>query len=65
MLIDTAGRLHNKKELMDELAKINRVIGKDGGVKLRKASPWDVREITRVIDKTPSRQREVRDLRQP
>lgn len=41
------------------------VIGKDGGVKLRKASPWDVREITRVIDKTPSRQREVRDLRQP
>lgn len=29
VLIDTAGRLHNKKELMDELAKIRRVIGKD------------------------------------
>jgi len=29
LLIDTAGRLHNKKELMAELEKINRVIGKD------------------------------------
>jgi len=29
LLIDTAGRLHNKKELMDELGKIRRVIGKD------------------------------------
>ena len=29
LLIDTAGRLHNKKELMDELAKIKRVIAKD------------------------------------
>lgn len=27
-LIDTAGRLHNKKALMDELAKIKRVMGK-------------------------------------
>lgn len=27
-LVDTAGRLHNKKALMDELAKIKRVIGK-------------------------------------
>lgn len=29
LLIDTAGRLHSKNELMDELGKINRVIGKD------------------------------------
>ncbi len=29
LLIDTAGRLHNKQELMDELAKVNRVIGKE------------------------------------
>lgn len=28
LLIDTAGRLHNKVGLMDELKKINRVIGK-------------------------------------
>lgn len=29
LLIDTAGRLHNKTELMDELSKIKRVIQKD------------------------------------
>jgi len=39
------------------------VIDKDGGVKLRKPSPWSVREITRSIDKFPSRLREVRDRR--
>lgn len=27
-IVDTAGRLHNKKSLMDELAKIKRVMGK-------------------------------------
>lgn len=37
------------------------IIGKDGGVKLRKPFPWDVREITRSIDKMPIRQREIRD----
>ncbi|MEX5727272.1 hypothetical protein Ga0609869_000625 [Rhodovulum iodosum] len=37
------------------------LIGKDGGVKLRKPFPWDVREITRSIDKTPLRQQEIRD----
>jgi fused signal recognition particle receptor len=29
LMIDTAGRLHNKAELMDELGKVKRVIGKD------------------------------------
>ncbi len=29
LLIDTAGRLHNKTELMDELAKVKRVIAKE------------------------------------
>ncbi len=29
IICDTAGRLHNKKNLMDELAKINRVIGRE------------------------------------
>lgn len=29
LMIDTAGRLHNKKNLMDELAKINRVIDRE------------------------------------
>ena len=29
IICDTAGRLHNKKNLMDELAKINRVINRE------------------------------------
>lgn len=29
LLIDTAGRLHNKKNLMDELAKMRRIISKE------------------------------------
>ncbi len=28
LIVDTAGRLHNKRELMDELAKIRRVLGR-------------------------------------
>ena len=39
------------------------LVGKDGGVKLRKPFPWDVREISRVIDKMPMRQQEMRGLR--
>jgi len=31
VIIDTAGRLHNKKNLMDELAKINRIIDSKAG----------------------------------
>ncbi len=38
------------------------LIGKDGGVKLRKPLPWDVREISRSIDKSPLRQQEIRDV---
>ena len=37
------------------------LIGKDGGIKLRKPFPWDVREISRSIDKMPIRQREIRN----
>ncbi len=29
LIVDTAGRLHNKRNLMDELAKISRVIGRE------------------------------------
>lgn len=39
------------------------LVGKDGGVKLRKPLPWTVREITRSIDKMPIRQREIEDRR--
>ncbi len=37
LIVDTAGRLQNKRELMDELAKIRRVLGK-----LNAAAPHDV-----------------------
>ena len=37
------------------------LVGKDGGIKLRKPRPWDVREITRSIDKMTIRQREIRE----
>ena len=34
LMIDTAGRLHNKKNLMEELSKMNRIIDKElGGIK--------------------------------
>ena len=39
------------------------LIGKDGNVYLRKPFPWDVREITRSIDKLPMRQQEMQDRR--
>lgn len=39
------------------------LIGKDGLKYLRKPTPWDVREITRSIDKMPLRQQELKDMR--
>ena len=36
------------------------LIGKDGNIKLRKPFAWDMRELSRVIDKMPIRQREMR-----
>lgn len=44
LIIDTAGRLHNKKNLMDELAKINRVIHRE--------LPDSVCETLLVLDAT-------------
>ena len=44
LIIDTAGRLHNKKNLMDELAKINRVIDRE--------LPDATRETLLVLDAT-------------
>ena len=37
------------------------LIGKDGRVNLRKPFPWDVRELSRSIDKMPIRRQEIRD----
>ena len=44
LIIDTAGRLHNKKNLMDELAKIDRVISRE--------LPTAARETLLVLDAT-------------
>ncbi len=44
LIVDTAGRLQNKRELMDELAKIRRVLGR-----INPASPHD---IVLVLDAT-------------
>ena len=44
LIVDTAGRLHNKKNLMDELAKINRVIDRE--------LPGVSRETLLVLDAT-------------
>ena len=44
LIIDTAGRLHNKKNLMNELAKINRVIDRE--------LPDAARENLLVLDAT-------------
>ncbi len=44
LIIDTAGRLHNKTNLMNELAKINRVIDKE--------CPDSARENLLVLDAT-------------
>jgi hypothetical protein len=37
------------------------LVSKDGSVFQRKPAPWDVREISRAIDKLPQRQQEIRD----
>ena len=44
LLVDTAGRLHNKKNLMDELAKIDRVLSRE--------LPDAARETLLVLDAT-------------
>lgn len=44
LICDTAGRLHNKKNLMDELAKINRIIERE--------APDSSKEVLLVLDAT-------------
>lgn len=44
LIVDTAGRLQNKKNLMDELAKINRVLSRE--------LPGSSRETLLVLDST-------------
>lgn len=44
VICDTAGRLHNKKNLMDELSKISRVIDRE--------APGSAKEVLLVLDAT-------------
>ncbi|MGN0612384.1 MAG: signal recognition particle-docking protein FtsY [Porcipelethomonas sp.] len=44
LICDTAGRLHNKKNLMDELAKMNRIIDRE--------APDSSKEVLLVLDAT-------------
>ena len=44
VICDTAGRLHNKKNLMDELAKISRVVDRE--------APGSAKEVLLVLDAT-------------
>ena len=44
VLIDTAGRLHNKQNLMNELSKISRIVSRE--------LPDDAREVLLVLDGT-------------
>ncbi|MDG1430007.1 MAG: DUF4174 domain-containing protein [Paracoccaceae bacterium] len=57
---DPAGMSELRKELRPRGFGLV-LLGKDGQVKLRKPSPWDVREITHAIDKWPIRLKEIRD----
>lgn len=41
------------------------LLSKEGDVVLRKPSPWDVRELTRSIDKMPQRRQEIRERENP
>jgi fused signal recognition particle receptor len=43
LLVDTAGRLHTKTNLMEELRKVRRVLEREGG---------DIREVLLVLDAT-------------
>ena len=44
LIVDTAGRLHNKRELMDELAKVRRVLGR--------INPEAPHDVVLVLDAT-------------
>lgn len=63
VIVDTDANAEETTELRKKLRPRGFqlvLIGKDGQVKLRKPRPWTVRELSRVIDKMPMRQQELR-----
>lgn len=61
VLLDTDPTLQSRlRERMRPRGFAIVLVGKDGQIRLRKPFPWSVREISRAIDKSPLRQRELR-----
>ena len=61
VLLDTDPTLKSRlRERMRPRGFAIVLVGKDGQIRLRKPFPWSVREISRAIDKSPLRQRELR-----
>ena len=62
VLTDTdPSRLSPVRERLRPRGFMLAIISKEGDVQMRKPLPWDVREITRTIDKMPMRKREIRE----
>ena len=64
LIVDTEPDRDSRSDLRREMRPrgfMLTLVGKDGGVKLRKSFPWNVRELSRQIDKMPIRQQEIRD----
>ena len=61
VLLDTDPTLKSRlRERMRPRGFAIVLVGKDSQIRLRKPFPWSVREISRAIDKSPLRQRELR-----
>ena len=64
LVVDTdPGALSPIREQLRPRGFMLAIIGKDGQIKLRKPLPWDVRELTRSIDKMPLRRQEIDEAR--
>lgn len=64
VIVDTdAENVSDVRRQLRPRAFMLALIGKDGQIKLRKPAPWDVRELSRSIDKMPMRQQEIEDRR--
>jgi len=64
LIVDTdADEMSDIRRKLRPRAFMLALVGKDGQIKLRKPAPWDVRELSRSIDKMPMRQQEMSDRR--
>lgn len=64
VIVDTKPALHSAvRDTLHPRGFAFVLIGKDGQKYLRKPLPWEVREISRSIDKMPMRQQELKEQR--